>query len=177
MRNKRNEVTDFNEIVGIIKRCDTIRIAFFDEEYPYIVPFNYGEEVIDGKVIIYIHTGYKGKKIDLMVKDPKVGFEMNGNHELYYREANGSCNFRYESVVGQGILEVVEEDQKAHALTVLMNHYHDESVKFNPKFMPATNCLKLTVTSLTAKHVDSKGHTPDYKVMPFAGATSPHDEL
>ncbi len=38
MCNKRNEVTDFNEMVGIIKRCDTIRIAFFDEEYPYIVP-------------------------------------------------------------------------------------------------------------------------------------------
>ncbi len=29
-----------------ISRCDTIRIAMFDEPYPYIVPVNFGEEII-----------------------------------------------------------------------------------------------------------------------------------
>ena len=46
MRNKSNEVKDFSEIVDIISRCDTIRIAMFDDPYPYIVPVNFGEEII-----------------------------------------------------------------------------------------------------------------------------------
>lgn len=41
MRNKLNEVKEFD----IISRCDTIRIAMFDEPYPYIVPVNFGEEI------------------------------------------------------------------------------------------------------------------------------------
>ena len=62
-------------------------------------------------------------------------FEMDCNHELYYRESNMSCNFRYESVVGTGRVEIVPEEEKEKALTLLMNHYHPESVKFNPKFV------------------------------------------
>ena len=42
MRNKLNEVKEFD----VISRCDTIRIAMFDEPYPYIVPVNFGEEII-----------------------------------------------------------------------------------------------------------------------------------
>ena len=37
MRNKTNEVTDFSEIVDIISRCDTIRIAMFDDPYSCFV--------------------------------------------------------------------------------------------------------------------------------------------
>jgi len=39
---KLNEVKEFD----IISICDTIRIAMFDEPYPYIVPVNFGEEII-----------------------------------------------------------------------------------------------------------------------------------
>ena len=94
MRNKLNEVKEFD----IISICDTIRIAMFDEPYPYIVPVNFGEEIIGDQVVFYIHTDYEGKKNDLLAKNPNIAFEMDCNHELYYRESNMSCNFRYESV-------------------------------------------------------------------------------
>ena len=64
MRNKSNEVKEFSEIVDIISRCDTIRIAMFDEPYPYIVPVNFGEEIIGDQVVFYIHIDYEGKRID-----------------------------------------------------------------------------------------------------------------
>ena len=80
MRNKINEVKEFSEIVGIISRCDTIRIAMFDDPYPYIVPVNFGEEVTGEQIIFYIHTGYEGKKNDLLRKNPNVAFEMDCNH-------------------------------------------------------------------------------------------------
>ena len=128
MRNKLNEVKEFD----IISRCVTIRIAMFDEPYPYIVPVNFGEEIIGDQVVFYIHTDYEGKKNDLLAKNPNIAFEMDCNHELYYRESNMSCNFRYESVVGTGRVEIVPEEEREKALTLLMNHYHPESVKFNP---------------------------------------------
>ncbi len=65
MRNKLCEVSDFSEISNIVARCDTIRIAMFDEPYPYIVPVNFGEEIIGDQIISYIHTGYEGRNISL----------------------------------------------------------------------------------------------------------------
>ena len=146
MRNKLNEVKEFD----IISRCDTIRIAMFDEPYPYIVPVNFGEEIIGDQVVFYIHTDYEGKKNDLLAKNPNIAFEMDCNHELYYRESNMSCNFRYESVVGTGRVEIVSEEEKEKALTLLMNHYHPVSVKFNPKFVHMTQCMKIIVNDMTA---------------------------
>lgn len=169
MRNKKNEVKDFSEIVSIISKCDTIRIAMFDEKYPYIIPLNFGEEVIDNQIIFYVHTGYKGKKIDLLKQNSNVAFEMDCNHELYYRESNKSCNFRFQSVVGTAHVEIVTEDMKDKALTILMKHYHSDEIKYNPKFAPATLCLKIIVDTITGKRADPKQHTPDYKIMPFNG--------
>ncbi|MDF2587373.1 MAG: pyridoxamine 5-phosphate oxidase family protein, partial [Anaerocolumna sp.] len=42
MRRTDREITDLNQIVDIMKRCDVCRLAFFDKEYPYIVPLNFG---------------------------------------------------------------------------------------------------------------------------------------
>lgn len=88
-----------------------------DEPYPYIVPVNFGEEIIGNQVIFYIHTGYEGKK----------------------------------------------------------NDYHPETVKFNPKFVHMTQCMKIVVNDMTAKRAMPKKDTPDYKVMQFQGEVrSPH---
>ena len=67
-----------------------------------------------------------------------------------------SCNFRYESVVGTGRVEIVLEEEKEKALTLLMNHYHPVSVKFNPKFVHMTQCMKIIVNDMTAKRAMPK---------------------
>ena len=86
-----------------------------------------------------------------------------------------SCNFRYESVVGTRRVEIVSEEEKEKALTLLMNHYHPESVKFNPKFVHMTQCMKIIVNDMTAKRAMPKKDTPDFKVMQFQGEVrSPH---
>lgn len=63
MRRKDREITDFNEIMKIIDKCDTCRLALIDEEYPYIVPLNFGVDVVDGQVYFYFHSANQGKKI------------------------------------------------------------------------------------------------------------------
>ena len=69
----------------------------------------------------------------------------------------------------------LSEEEKEKALTLLMNHYHSESVKFNPKFVHMTQCMKIVVNDMTAKRAMPKKDTPDYKVMQFQGEVrSPH---
>ena len=69
----------------------------------------------------------------------------------------------------------LSEEEKEKALTLLMNHYHPESVKFNPKFVHITQCMKIVVNDMTAKRAMPKKDTPDYKVMQFQGEVrSPH---
>lgn len=45
MRRKDREITDFDEIVAIMRKCDVCRIAVNDGDTPYIVPMNFGLEV------------------------------------------------------------------------------------------------------------------------------------
>ena len=75
----------------------------------------------------------------------------------------------YESVVGTGRVEIVLEEEKEKALTLLMNHYHPVSVKFNPKFVHMTQCMKIIVNDMTAKRAMQKKNALDYKVMQFQG--------
>ena len=62
MRRNDREVTDINEIMEIIADCDVCRLALNDDEYPYIIPLNFGAELVDGKVTLYFHSALKGKK-------------------------------------------------------------------------------------------------------------------
>ena len=49
MRKAEREITEFEEIVGLVGRCDTVRLGLLDEGAPYIVPLNFGFEARDGK--------------------------------------------------------------------------------------------------------------------------------
>ena len=53
MRKADREIKNIEEIIDIIKRCDVIRLAFNNGDYPYILPLNFGFEFIENKVIFY----------------------------------------------------------------------------------------------------------------------------
>ena len=42
MRKADREIKNKEEIIDIIKRCDVIRLAFNNGDYPYILPLNFG---------------------------------------------------------------------------------------------------------------------------------------
>lgn len=153
MRRKDREVTDMNEIIEIIKKCDVCRLAFFDKEYPYIVPLNFGYSYDGAKLELYFHGANAGKKLELLKGNNKVGFEMDCNHQLITDEDPCEYSMEYESVCGNGTVELLEDDQKIEALTYLMKQYTNESsFTFNEKMMAAITVFKLTVSEITGKH-------------------------
>ena len=48
MRRSDREITDEQELLQVISECDVCRLALNDEEVPYILPLNFGEEVSGG---------------------------------------------------------------------------------------------------------------------------------
>lgn len=150
MRRANREVTDPNEIVGIMSRCEVLHLAMHDDPVPYILPVNFGMEP-DG-MTLYIHGAMEGTKYDLIARDDRVSFEMDCNHGLVLDEKSGNCSMNYESVIGWGHMdELTGEAEKRHALDRIMAQYREAGFPYSPAAIPRTRILRLTVVQRTAK--------------------------
>ena len=151
MRRTDREIKDMDDILRVMEKCDVCRLALHDEDYPYILPLNFGMRVEQGKIVLYFHGANAGKKYELIARDSRAAFEMDCSHKLVTDAATGNCTMEYESVIGQGRIEIVPDNAKYDALCVLMKHYHQEDFPFNQAIMPQTTVLKLTVEHITGK--------------------------
>lgn len=112
MRKADREIKSREEIIEIMKRCDVCRLAFNNGEYPYIIPLNFGLETDDKKIILYFHSALEGTKVEIIKREMKATFEMDGKHELQYYEEKGYCTMSYESVIGRGKIRILPENEK-----------------------------------------------------------------
>ena len=151
MRRSDREVKDFANIVAIMRKCDVCRVALNGDGYPYILPLNFGMQVEGDKITLYFHGALEGTKYALIEKDHRASFEMDCAHKLITDPARGSCTMEYESVIGQGHIEILSDNEKYDALRVLMEHYHQADFPFNKAVIPHTKVFKLVVESVTAK--------------------------
>lgn len=92
MRRKDREITDFHEMIDIMKKCDSCIVAMNDGDFPYIVPMNFGLEVQGEQVFLYFHCAMEGKKLDLLKKDNRVTFEMDCDHNFILYEERMNCS-------------------------------------------------------------------------------------
>lgn len=152
MRRKEREITNMDEIINVMKKCDVCRLALNDDGFPYIIPLNFGLEYENGTVKLYFHSAVEGRKLDLIKKDDRAGFEMDCCHQLQYFKEKGYCTMSYESVAGKGRLHILAEKEKAAALTKLMEQYHPQgNAYYNPAAIGRTTVLCLTVTEISGK--------------------------
>ena len=52
MRRSDRQITDFEGILDVLERCDTLRLGMNGEGYPYVVPVSFGYEALDGRVTL-----------------------------------------------------------------------------------------------------------------------------
>lgn len=151
MRRSDREVKEWKDIIAIMEKCDVCRIALNNDGYPYILPLNFGMDVKGDKIELYFHGAMEGTKYDLIQKDRRASFEMDCEHKLVTEMEQGSCTMEYESIVGQGYIEMVSDEEKYDGLCILMKHYHQEKFPFNQEIMPHTKVFKLVVEKVTGK--------------------------
>lgn len=156
MRRKDREITDFAEIVAVMEQCEVCHVAFNGEEYPYVVPMNFGLVVAGERVTLYFHGAQTGKKHELLRRSNKVSFVMEYTHPIVTGPQVGECEatMEYESVMGTGILEYVSEADKVGGLETILAHYQvveGEKYHFHQEVVPKVAVLCLRVNELTAK--------------------------
>ncbi len=160
MRRKDREITDRQEMLAVIKRCDVCRLAWNDDGYPYILPLNFGLDVTADRVEFYFHGADEGYKYQLMKRDSRVSFEMDCSHRLVTDEARGHCTMEYESIIGRGRIEIVPDEEKRRALDIIMAQYHKETFAYDTAAIPRTTVYKLVVESMTGKRrMTGQSHT------------------
>lgn len=151
MRRSDREVSNFEEMIQIMERCDVCCLALNDDSYPYIVPLNFGMRVEDGKAVLYFHGALEGTKYNLIARDNHASFEMDCGHRLILDEKQGNCTMEYSSVIGRGTVEIVPDNEKMEALRILMKQYRREDFPINEEVIPHTKIFKLTVEYMTGK--------------------------
>jgi len=153
MRRTDREVTDQEKIQDIINRCTCCRIGFNDNGEVYIVPLNFGYQKKGNIYVVYFHGAHEGRKIDLIKKNPNVGFEMDTNYK--FSEADIACGHsaRFQSVIGNGTMEIVEGiEERIAGLNLIMEHNTGKGDwDFDEKMVDAVTIFKLTVTEMSGK--------------------------
>ena len=92
-------------------------------------------------------------KIDLIQKNPHVGFEMDTDYTL--NEADMACGYsaRFQSIIGNGIVSIVSEfEEKKRELSLLMEHNTGKREwNFDEKMLNAVAVFKLVVSKMSCK--------------------------
>ena len=144
-------ITEQNEIDEIINKCEVCYVSMVDENnQPYVLPFNFG--YVNGE--IYLHSGQKGHKIDILKKNPAVCIAFSTNHQLRYQSEQVACSYsmKYRSVLAFGKVEFIEDtEQKIEFLNVVMSHYTQHDFKYNTPALREVCTYKVKVEKFTAK--------------------------
>lgn len=157
MRRRDREIKNPEEILAIMRRCDSCNVAFHDKEFPYVIPLNFGVEYENEVFTMYFHSSIAGKKLDLLNENSKVAFSMSCSHKLITGELACDCTMEFESVCGNGTMEILSEDEKKAALTKVMNQYQPGiDHKYDERLFKVVSVLKLNVNEIYGKRLKKK---------------------
>jgi len=155
MRRSDREITDKSEMIEIIEKCDVCRLAFSENDVPYIVPMNYGYEYKNEKLTLFFHGADEGRKHDIIKNNPYVCFEMDCSHKLIEDDEAGNYTMEYESVIGIGAVHYCHDKaEKINALNHLMKQYaKDKAFTFPDDVLDSVTVFKLEVSEFTGKRL------------------------
>jgi nitroimidazol reductase NimA-like FMN-containing flavoprotein (pyridoxamine 5'-phosphate oxidase superfamily) len=96
------------EMEKILKQAEVGRLGLFDGSTPYIIPLNFA--YLNGE--IGFHCDWKGKKLDLIAKNPRCCFEVDEFRGEVTYHYDSLCHLDYDSVIATGVARV-EKDEEA----------------------------------------------------------------
>ncbi len=136
-----------------IDKCDCCRLGLVDGHEAYIVPMNFGYDIIDDNIILYFHCASKGRKTGLFSEQSVVSFEMDTKHELVVGDIGCGFSYLYQSVMGTGTITTLSDrEEKTEGLQKIMEHYTSKTQwEFDERILNITTVLKLSVKSLAGK--------------------------
>ena len=149
---REREVTDLQEILGILDKSLVVHVAMVDGDEPYLVPMNYGYTMEDGKLTLYLHGAIKGRKIDVLRANPKVFFSMECDVESFDGPVACRYGMVYSSLMGAGKAEILEDvEEKKAGLSILMKTQTGKDFVFDDRMVSVVHVIRIDVDYYTAK--------------------------
>ena len=153
MTKRERQVTDPIEIRRILDTAKVLHLGLAVNNEPYVVPMNYGYTEEEGKLVLYLHSALKGKKLDMMGSNPNVFFELECDQMPFEGKLPCQYGLVYSSVMGRGKARIVEDvEEKMKAMSILMKTQTGKDFTFNAQLVSIVAVIRIDVEEYTAKH-------------------------
>ncbi|MTV81741.1 pyridoxamine 5'-phosphate oxidase family protein [Secundilactobacillus folii] len=157
MRRTDREITDEATKQAILANAKVINLGILDFPAPYVVPTNYGYEMVAGKLRLYIHGASEGRKRGLIAANPNVSFSIIDQTGLY-TPADGEpvshYSYFYRSLLGSGVATLVDDlTEKEHALRLVLKHEvgHEVPGEISQHDLEHVGVIRVDVEQYTGK--------------------------
>ncbi|NPD87035.1 pyridoxamine 5'-phosphate oxidase family protein [Lentimicrobium sp. L6] len=149
MRRDDKKINSREEIDQIIKSTEVCRIAYADNNIPYITPVSFGYD----EKHIYVHTAIRGRKIDFLMKNEYVCFEFEADVKTI-TDPVIACKWTaaFKSVIGYGNMkELATFEEKDYAINEIMKHYSGKTWAFEEKMLQNVKLWKIEILEMSGK--------------------------
>ena len=146
-------VTDPHQILHILDTGKVLHLGLAVNNEPYVVPMNYGYCLENGKLVLYLHSAVRGKKLDMIRANPRVFFEIDC--DLMPFEGRVPCQYGlvYSSLMGRGTAVLVDDvEEKKQAMSILMKTQTGKDFTFEDRLVTIVSVIRIDVAEYTAKH-------------------------
>ncbi|HBV87790.1 pyridoxamine 5'-phosphate oxidase family protein [Desulfosporosinus sp.] len=148
MRRSDKEITDQNLLDEIMMKAQVCRLAVSYKDMPYIIPMNFGYK----EGVLYFHSAHEGLKLLILRENTQACFEVDIDTQLVPHEQGCNWTMRYQSVVGFGEVEFIEDlVGKREGMKIIMQHYANDIMLPSDASLAAVTLFKLKVNTMTGK--------------------------
>ena len=150
MRRREREIPDRAGVEEVLRNAKTLFLGLHDGDVPYLVPVSFGYE--DGA--IWVHSAAVGTKIDLLQKDPRLGFAAEWDTRIVAGGAACDWSVQSRSVTGAGIATIVEDEAaRRRGMDAVMRHYGSVAPEYKPETLSRTLIIRIDVTRMRGKRI------------------------
>ena len=153
MTKRERQITDPEQIRHILDTAKVLHLGLAVDNEPYVVPMNYGYTEEEGKLVLYLHSALKGKKLDMMRANPNVFFELECDRMPFDGKLPCQYGLVYSSIMGRGKARIIDDvEEKMKAMSVLMKTQTGKDFTFNEQLVSIVAVIRIDVEEYTAKH-------------------------
>ena len=153
MTKRARQVTDPAGIRHILDTGKVLHLGLSVNDEPYVVPMNYGYTLEEGKLVIYLHSAVRGKKLDMVQANPKVFFSIDCDRMPFEGRVPCQYGMVYSSIMGRGTATLVEDPEaKMEAMSIFMKSQTGKDFTFNERLVSIVTVIRIDVAEYTAKH-------------------------
>lgn len=147
IRRKEKEITDREEILGILEKAKYVTIAMSRDGEPYLATLSHGYD--RERNCIYFHCAGQGKKIDILKTNNRVW----GQALLDMGYVQGACDHLYATAQFKGRVSFVEDfEEKKHALEVMIR-----ALEADPERVIHEQLSRDSITRVCIGRIDIQG--------------------